>query len=381
MHTPDSLPFVMMRGGTSKGIFLRDSDVPADRESLTALLLDIFGSPDRRQIDGLGGADKLTSKAAIMGPPRREDSDVSYLFGQVGILAAEVDYNLNCGNLTAAAGVYAIESGLVAPRDGHTLVRVHNLNTDRIVHVSVPTTSTRVIMEGDLQIGGVPGRGAPIALDFSRAVGAITGRLLPFGEAQTEITVPGRESVTVSVVDGANLVIYARAESFGLSGIEDPQTIDSDPALRAHMDALRREVAIRLGLSEYWHQRSAPSTPMLVMLQKPRDYHTCTTGELISADHLDLVCRQYASGSASKTLAGTVTVTTGMACGIAGSLPAQLCGEPGPRRYTFGHPSGVIHVDASVARRGNDWHVEQAAIQRTARRIAEGRVFLRGNPL
>jgi len=378
MQTPDSLPFVLMRGGTSKGIFLRESDVPTDRQALTTLLLDVFGSPDRRQIDGLGGADKLTSKAAIIGPPRRPDSDVSYLFGQVGILAPEVDFNLNCGNLTAAVGAYAIETGLVPANEGRTLVRVHNLNTDRMVHVSVPTSGNRVITKGDLHIDGVPGYGAAIDLDFSRAVGAITGTLLPFGDVQTEIEIPGRDSMTVSVVDGANLVIYAYAAAFGLSGIEDPQYIDSNVELRAHMDALRREVAIRLGMSDYWHQRSAPSTPMLIMLQKPRDYHSCTTGDLIAADRVHLVCRQFASGSSSKTLAGTITATTGMACRIEGTLPAQLCGNPGPGLLAFGHASGIIHVDASVVRRDGDWHVEKATIQRTARRIAEGQVFLRG---
>lgn len=163
----DDLPFVLMRGGTSKGIFLRAEDVPTDRARLTAVLLDLFGSPDRRQIDGLGGADKLTSKAAIIGPPVREGTDVTYLFGQVGTVRAEVDYNLNCGNLTAAVGVYAIEEGLVAPVEGTTVVRVHNVNTDKVIGVEVPVQGGKPVWRGDLAIGGVPGTGAPISLDFS----------------------------------------------------------------------------------------------------------------------------------------------------------------------------------------------------------------------
>src|SRR5690606_14542034 len=133
MRSHAGTPFVLMRGGTSKGVFLHERDVPQDRAALTSFLLDIFGAPDKRQIDGLGGADKLTSKAAIIGTPIRPDSDVTYLFGQVGIQAAEVDFNLNCGNLTAAVGVYAIEEGLVDGTEGQTSVRVHNLNTDRVI--------------------------------------------------------------------------------------------------------------------------------------------------------------------------------------------------------------------------------------------------------
>lgn len=377
-QTTDTIDFVLMRGGTSKGVFLREQDVPQDRSELTQLLLDLFGSPDRRQIDGLGGADKLTSKAAIIGKARRPDSDVTYLFGQVGTVAPEVDFNLNCGNLTAAVGVYAIEQGLVRPEEGRTLVRVHNLNTDRLVHVRVPVSGGKVQTKGDLAIGGVPGTGARIELDFSRAVGAITGKLLPFGEAQTQLEVPGLGNIAVSVVDGANLVIYAHASAFGLAGTEDPQRIDGDADLKSRMDLVRKEVAYRLGMADYWNSRSAPSTPMLVLLQRPSDYRTCTDGELIAATSHDLLCRQYASGSASKTLAGTITATTGIACNIPGTIPAELSTRSPDRPLAFGHPSGLIHVEASVTKHEDAWHVERAEILRTARRLAEGRAYLKG---
>ncbi|QVQ28215.1 2-methylaconitate cis-trans isomerase PrpF family protein [Achromobacter deleyi] len=375
LNLPPPLPFVLMRGGTSKGVFLRASDVPQDRAALADLLLRIFGSPDRRQIDGLGGADKLTSKAAIIGPPVRADSDVSYLFGQVGILAPEVDFNLNCGNLTAAVGVYAIEEGLVPAENGHTLVRVHNLNTDRIVHVRVPVSASLAQTEGSCAIDGVPGTGAAIELDFSRATGAITGKLLPLGAPLTRLEVEGIGAVEVSVVDGANLVVYIHASSLGLNGTEEPGAIDGNAALKARMNAIRRNVAHRVGLGDYWNARQAPSTPMLVILQSPRDYSTCTDGRLIPATAQDLVCRQFASGSTSKTLAATVTATTGMACGIAGTLPARMLRRPVPCELAFGHPSGLIHVDAHVRPEGEEWRVERAAIVRTARRIAEGRVY------
>lgn len=381
MH--DHLPFVLMRGGTSKGVFLRAQDVPADREQLTPILLDLFGSPDRRQIDGLGGADKLTSKAAVIGPPVREGTDVTYLFGQVGTVRAEVDYNLNCGNLTAAVGLYAVQEGLVAPAEGITVVRVHNLNTDRIVRVEVPVFGGQAQWRGDLAIGGVPGTGAAISLDFAQAVGAITGRLLPTGRPSDLLDVPGMGPVEVSVVDGANLAVYVHAAALGMSGIESPDEIDADADLRRRMDAIRQAVAYRCGLRAYWDARLAPSTPMLIVLSAPADYRTCTQGDLVAAAGLDLVVRQYASGSASKTLAGTLTATTGIACRLPGSLPQRLLGDAhGPSACTlsFGHPSGVIHVEVDVdAPAGEPVVVRRLAIQRTARRLAEGKAFLKGS--
>lgn len=379
----DRLPFVLMRGGTSKGIFLRSADVPADRDALTAVLLDLFGSPDRRQIDGLGGADKLTSKAAIIGPPVRHGTDLTYLFGQVGTVRAEVDYNLNCGNLTAAVGMYAVQEGLVAPVEGSTLVRVHNVNTDRVIRVAVPVRDGLPLWQGDFAMGGVPGTGAALDLDFAEATGAITGRLFPTGQRCDRFDVPGVGTVEASVVDGANLVVYVHHAALGMHGLESPDEIDADTALKDRMDALRKVVAYRCGLQSYWDARQAPSTPMLVVLREPADYRTCTQGDLVPAPSMDLVCRQYASGSASKTLAGTITATTGIACRVPGTLPHRLLGLGAARPddgLAFGHPSGVIHVAARVRageEAGSAVAVERLTVQRSARRLAEGVAYLK----
>jgi 2-methylaconitate cis-trans-isomerase PrpF len=378
-----SLPFVLMRGGTSKGVFLRAGDVPTDREALSTLVLDMFGSPDKRQIDGLGGADKLTSKVAVIGPPSIADADVDYLFGQVGVVHAEVDYNLNCGNLSAAVGMYAIQEGFVAAVEGSTLVRIHNLNTRRIIHAHVPVRDGEPLSVGDLHIGGVPGTGAPIALDFSRAVGAITGKLLPLESATTIIDVEGSPPLEVSVVDGANLVVYAKASAFGLRGNEHPAEIDADPALRTRLDAVRRAVAYRVGLRDYWDTRRAPSTPFLVLVSPPMDSTLFTTGETVAASSIDLVCRQFASESTAKTLAATVTATTGIACRIVGSVPHRLLQADVDSRVElrFAHPSGVINVRSAVSAADGTVQVVQALIHRTARRIAEGTVHLRSAPV
>lgn len=372
-----SIPFVLMRGGTSKGIFLRAEDVPSDRNALTGVLLDLFGSPDRRQIDGLGGADKLTSKAAIIGRPTRADSDVSYLFGQVGTIRAEVDFNLNCGNLLAAVGMYAIEEGFVPATEGVAQVRVHNVNTDRIVHVGVPVLNGKPQWRGDFAIGGVPGTGAPISLDFARATGAITGQVLPTGNPLDKWDIPEIGSVELSVVDGANMAIYVHAKSLGMNGTESPDEIDANGPLKSRMDAIRRAVAYHCGLRDYWDARQAPSTPMLIVVSEPADYLTCTQGEPIQANSFHLVVRQYASGSASKTLAATLTATSGLACRIPGTLPQRILdrnGTSAPARIAFGHPSGIAFVDVAV---GRDMRIEQLCVRRTARRIAEGKAFLK----
>lgn len=372
-----SVPFVLMRGGTSKGVFFDEGDVPQDRAALTSFLLDIFGSPDKRQIDGLGGADKLTSKAAIIGRPIRPDSDVTYLFGQVGIQAPEVDFNLNCGNLTAAVGVYAIEQGFVHGADGNASVRVHNLNTDRIIRVDVPVTGGVPDVEGDLEIGGVPGTGAPISLDFSQATGAITGKFLPLGAAMTLLTVPGHGQFEVSVVDCANLVVFVSADSVGMRGDETPDEIDHNVDLKTVLNAIRAEVAARVGLEEYWRSRSVPSTPMCVVVQRPLTYRPYTGGREILATSIDLTCRQFSTGATSKAMAATVTACTGVACRVPGSVANRYLSDRAStnQRVSIGHPSGIINVESVVDTLDGNIRVGAAKILRTARRIADGKVY------
>ena len=371
-----SVPFVMMRGGTSKGVFFRSEHVPSDRAALEQLLLDAFGSPDRRQIDGLGGADKLTSKAVVIGKPELPDTDVTYLYGHVGITVADVDFNANCGNLLAAVGVYAIEEGYVRPREGMTPVRIHNLNTDKVIVAEIPVKNGEVVVEGDFAIAGVPGTAAPIALDFKRTAGAKTGRLLPLGAPIARIDVQDLGRIEVSVVDLANLVIYVRAETLGMTGTEGPTEIDGNSALLKKIAAVRGAVAHAVGLGAYWDRGGEQSTPKLVAVRAPTDYGNFVTGEIVSATSMDLVCRLYSSGSTSKALAATVTACTGGAVKIPGTLPYEIARVSRPV-VRIGHPSGVIEVESEVAQKDGAPHVVSCKIFRTARRIAEGRVYLK----
>ena len=381
MTVLSSLPFVLMRGGTSKGVFLDGKNLPQDRVALSALLLDVMGSPDRRQIDGLGGADKLTSKVAIISPSERQDADIDYLFAQVGIQEPEVDFQINCGNLTAAAAVYAIEQGLVAGV-GHGLcrVRIHNVNTQRVILADVPMRDGRPEASGDFQIDGVPGTGAPIALDFAQAFGVVTGELLPFGSPTSILQVSGLGAIDVSVVDGANLVVFVAARSVGMQGTESPREIDGDAQLVGKLNAIRREVAYRLGMKAYWDSRVMPSTPFCVVVSPSVTYQNFATGQHVHAADVDLVCRQFSTGATSKAMAATVASCTGLAARIPGTVVQQVLAPRALSKIAvdIGHPSGVISVESQLLTDAAGSHRPQSArIFRTARRLADGTVYLK----
>lgn len=371
-----SVPFVLMRGGTSKGVFFRSEDVPSDTAQLKAFILDAFGSPDRRQIDGLGGADKLTSKVVVIGPPVNRDSDLTYLYGHVGITVADVDFNANCGNLISAVGQYAIEGGFVSPQEGVTRVRIDNLNTGKIIIAEVPVKDGAVVTEGDMVVAGVPGTGASIGLDFSLTAGSKTNKLLPFDEPLTTLNVPGIGAIEVSVVDLGNLAVYLHAESLGMSGTESPIEIDANADLVARINAIRGVVAHRVGLGDYWDKGGEQATPKLVVVRAPADYADFVTGRKIAASSIDIVCRLYASGSTSKALAATVAACTGAAVQIPGTIPFSIAGGKDVI-IRMGHPSGVIETEARALFAKDRLQITTCKIFRTARRIADGNVYLK----
>lgn len=206
----------IVRGGTSKGIFILENELPSDPVLRDKYVLEIFGSPDVRQIDGLGGADVLTSKLAIVGPSSREDADVDYTFGQVSFVDAKVDYKSNCGNISAGVGPFAIDNGLVKAVEPYTTVRIHQVNTDSIINAKVEVKDGRAVIEGDLHIDGVPALGSTVELDFSDSVGSITGRLLPTGNVTDTITTQDGTSYEVSIVDAAIPTVFIKAEALGL---------------------------------------------------------------------------------------------------------------------------------------------------------------------
>src|SRR5437588_119825 len=243
---------VIMRGGTSRGIFFRDEDLPVDPEARKWTILAAFGSPDRygRQIDGLGGATSLTSKAAIISKGTQPGIDVNFTFGQVSIQQPLIDMRGNCGNISAAVGPYAIDEGLVACQEPVTRVRFLNTNTQKVIVAHVPTRNGRFEPEGEYTIPGVPGTGSKIVLDFLEPGGAVTGKLFPTGQVRDVLHVPGIGHIEVSIVDAANPLVFCRCEDFGLSGEEIPEQIDINQELLHRIAVTRAAAGVAIGLAD-----------------------------------------------------------------------------------------------------------------------------------
>lgn len=377
---------VIMRGGTSRAVFLKEADLPRSPAARDAAVLSIFGSPDRRQIDGLGGADPLTSKLAVIGPPRAGDpraagTHLTYTFGQVEINEPEIDYLSLCGNISSAVGVFAIEENLVEPTAPITTVRVFNTNLERVLTVEVPVDADgRAVTAGDFSIAGVPGTGARILVDFADTAGAATGALLPTGNPIDILEVPGVGSLEATLVDIGNAHVFVRARDVGLTGTETAAEIDADRGLRARLEAIRGSAAQRMGLVQDGSRSEAetPATPILGMVAEPADYHNALSGSTVEATRMDILSRLMFMQQMHKTYAGTSTVCTGVASRLQGTLVHEVSrpeASGGPI-CRIGHPGGIVETEVRVAMSGNQYVVQRATLGRTARRIMEGYVFL-----
>jgi hypothetical protein len=369
----------VLRGGTSRALFVMRGDLPAQPELRDRVILRMYGSPDVRQIDGMGGADPLTSKLAIIGPSTREDADVDYTFGQVSIEKSLVDYKGNCGNISSAVGPFAIDEGLVDAVEPRTTVRIHQTNTASILVADVPVVNGKAAVEGDYHIDGVPGTGARIDLDFSGTAGAVTGRILPSGNPVDRLDVEGVGPVDISVVDAGNPCVFVRAADLDMQGIETPDEIDANRQLNDRIERIRGTVAAQIGLVSDWRDaaQESPYIPFFVLVSPPADYVKFTTGRSVRAQDVDFVARLLFMLKAHKAYAVTGTVCTGAAAKISGTIVYEVARpESHSRSLTrIGHPAGVIDVQA-VVQSDDDVHLSRASVGRTARRIMEGYVFV-----
>ncbi len=370
-----AVPCTIMRGGTSKAVFMRMADVPSDPSVRDRFLLALFGSPDKRQIDGLGGADPLTSKFAMIGPATRPDADIDYTFAQIGIEEAYVSYDIVCGNISAATGVYAIEEGLVPGVEPITIVRVHNTNTNSILFIKVPVRDGAPMIDGDFAIDGVPGTGAEVALDYSNTSSGATGKLLPTGKALDSVYVPslGR-SMAVSIVDIGTICVYFRAADLGLNGSELPGGIPAGSYAVA--EDIRLAAAALCNIPQ---NDGKNITPFQIMIAPPHD-HISVNGDAIMADDIDFLARQInVDGWMHKAFSGGASTCTSVAAQIEGTIPYECSSvQTGPRKVGIGHPSGVLPIFAHVARddEGN-WAVREVHFSRTVRRLMDGTAYVR----
>ncbi|MEZ5076087.1 MAG: PrpF domain-containing protein [Solirubrobacterales bacterium] len=379
MSEQRGLPVTIMRGGTSKAVFVKAEDWPvAQGPDSEDLIRAIFGSPDRRQIDGIGGADLLTSKFSIIGPPSRDDADIDYTFAQVGIERPTISWVMNCGNISAAVGPYAIDEGMVEAVAPSTSVRIHQVNTGRLIVAEVPVRDGEAAVAGEFEIDGVPGSGARVTLDFSDSAGGTTGALLPTGNPVDTLAVDGVGEIEVSIVDAANPIVFVRAKDVGMRGDEDPNRIDEDHDLMQRLERIRRAGSVAAGLVPT-PEEAAASVPFVALVSQPRSWTDFTDGRERRAQECDLSARLCVMQRMHKAYAGTGTICTGAAARVPGSIPNQALGARGQESpiVRIGHPSGVIPIEVEVEVAGHATPVlRRAAIHRTARRLLDGTVYV-----
>jgi 2-methylaconitate isomerase len=372
---------VFVRGGTSRALVFHRRDLPVDRAAWDPIFLAALGSPDPngRQLDGLGGGISSLSKVAVVGLATRSDADVDYTFGQVEVTRAAVDYRGNCGNISSAIGPFAIDEGLVAALQPVTVVRIHNTNTGKLIHAHVPVEAGHASVAGDFVLDGVPGTGARIALDFLDPGGAVTGRLLPTGHAQDALEVPGLGTLTASLVDATNPMVFVRAKDLGLDGTERPDELDGRAELPARLEAIRAAGAVRMGLARSAEDatRSSAAVPKIALLAAPAAYRTLA-GATVEPHGMDLVARMVSMGKTHRAFALTGAMCLAVAVRIPGTVArdvASLAGGSGEVR--IGHASGVLPVAAAVEPGpGGEPVAQTVTVYRTARRLMEGFVLV-----
>ncbi|KJZ21240.1 4-oxalomesaconate tautomerase [Loktanella sp. S4079] len=346
----DGIPCLMMRGGTSKGAVILASDLPADPAERDALLLRIMGSPNPQQIDGIGGADPLTSKVAVISPPSRADADVDYLFLQVFVDQAVVTDAQACGNILAAVGPAAIERGLVAANDGETLVRIHMLNTGELATARVQTPNARVNYSGDARIDGVPGTHAPVPLMFDSLAGTMCGDLLPTGNAVDEI-----DGVACTLIDNGMPSVVMRATDFGITGYETREELDANAELKARVEGVRLKCGPLMNLGDV----AQKSVPKMVLVAAPQSGGTIMT-------------RSFIPHRCHATIGVFAAVSVGTACTLPGSPAAEVAQPPKGDSFVIEHPTGAAEVLIQTNDAGD---IISAGTLRTARKLFEGTVF------
>jgi 2-methylaconitate isomerase len=368
------IPAIFMRGGSSKGVFFHARDLPLDRAKQEAIFLSVLGSPDPygRQLDGMGGGISSLSKAVIIGPPTHSDADVDYLFAQVAVDKPMVDWSSNCGNLSSAVGPFSVDEGLVRVADGEALVRIHQVNTKRIIHARFPVRGGKAVTAGGFTMAGVAGSGARIRLDFLAPGGGATGRLMPTGNAQDTLHHDGRP-YAVSLIDAANACVFLDARDLGMTGTESPDAIEADPARMALLDALRRNAGVMMGLAAT-PQAVGLALPKIAVVAPPAAYHALD-GAAFTADTHDIAVRMISMERAHRAVPLTGAMCLGVASRIHGSVPHQLAGPPARADETrVANPSGILSVGAEVGETPAGWHAESAVVYRSARRLMQGQV-------
>ena len=391
-HKPQiKIPATYMRGGTSKGVFFRLQDLPEVAQvpgaARDALLMRVIGSPDPygKQIDGMGGATSSTSKTVIIAKSSRPDHDVDYLFGQVSIDKAFVDWSGNCGNLSAAVGPFAISAGLVdasrIPQNGAAIVRIWQANIDKTIIGHVPITDGAVQETGDFELDGVTFPAAEVQLEFmdpaAEEEGA-GGAMFPTGNLVDDLEVPGVGTLKATMINAGIPTIFVEAEAIGYKGTELQDAINSDEKALAMFETIRAHGAVRMGLIKNIDEiATRQHTPKVAFVAKPADY-VASSGKRVAASDVDLLVRAMSMGKLHHAMMGTAAVAIGTAAAISGTLVNLAAGGGARDAVRFGHPSGTLRVGAEAREEGGAWIVTKAIMSRSARVLMEGWVRVPG---
>jgi len=393
-HAPQiKIPATYMRGGTSKGVFFRLQDLPSSCQvpgaARDALFMRVIGSPDpyAAQIDGLGGATSSTSKCVILSKSSQPDHDVDYLYGQVSIDKAFVDWSGNCGNLSTGAGAFAIHAGLLdparIPENGVCAVRIWQANIQKTIIAHVPVSNGQVQETGDFELDGVTFPAAEIVLEFLDPSddGEEGDSMFPTGNLVDELEVPGVGTFKATMITAGIPTVFVNAEDIGYSGTELREQINGDPEQLARFEKIRVAGALRMGLIKTAEEAATRQhTPKIAFVAKPKDY-VSSSGKTVQAAEVDLLVRALSMGKLHHAMMGTCAVAIGTAAAIPGTLVNLAAGGEAREAVRFGHPSGTLRVGAQAALVDGQWTVTKAIMSRSARILMEGWVRVPGDIL
>lgn len=376
------IPVMLMRGGSSKGVYILEDDLPENQEKWEPILLRLMGSPDKKQIDGLGGSQSVTSKVAIVKKSSRPDADVDYTFAQVSVDKPLVSYRGNCGNISSGVGPFAIERGLIEAKEGITSVRIYNTNTKKVIIADVKTREGSVEYDGDFAIAGVPGTASPIRLKFVEPSGTLGKGLLPTGSPVDTLDVPGVGMVEVSIIDAANPLVFVKAGDLGLSGWELPDELNASQEKLELLETVRGLAAVKLGLIQDY-TRSAwdtPGIPKMTFVSEAETYVTAD-GKEIQKENIDLLSRMMSMQKAHPSYAMTGAMCTAAAAVVPGSVVNQVLREDTDTQcIRIGHPGGILECGVDYEENGFLPCIEDTFGFRTANLLMEGtaHILIRG---
>jgi 2-methylaconitate isomerase len=367
---------VIMRGGTSKGLYFHETDLPPAGSDRDALLLRLMGSPDALQIDGLGGSRPITSKVAIVARSDRDDADVDYTFAQVEIDRAVVGYGGNCGNISSGVGPFAVDEGLVEPTEPITKVRIFNTNTQAVLVAEVPVHDEQARVQGDLAIPGVPGYGAEIVMNWVATIGAKTGHVLPTGTSLNDFTLESGATVHATLCDAGNPCVWVDATELGCTGSELADDINSNTALLETIREIRGRAALHMGLANDWRRvdDQSPGLPMVGLVAKPDAYRTLSGGHVEKTD-MDLRVRLIFMNRLHESIAGSASICLAAASRIPGSVVHRVADQRQNGQLLVGHPSGVTPAKVVSHPSPDGVTFDVLGFSRTARRLMAGTAY------